>query len=221
MSTRDGRRRQPASIPRSSGSRRSKPLLRSCPVRDPLLNQAAFSQELGARRPADKAREAGMPGVFRPKRNGERRIAPVLPVGGRLSRLLPPNPSPASSPTHPAHASCSPPEPRPMSTSCARPPVHEWWLLTPSLPPSAPSTVRKSWCLPSAQEFVSLDTAPVDNAGGPVDISGRRHELRSITTVTQPGSAPRRRQPASGPPERPDSTSADRADPTESATQSR
>ena len=31
--------------------------------------------ELGARRPADKAREAGIPSVFRPKRNDERRKA--------------------------------------------------------------------------------------------------------------------------------------------------
>ena len=42
--------------------------------------------------PADEAREGGAPtgrtgpGVLRPKRNAERREAPVLPVGGRFSR---------------------------------------------------------------------------------------------------------------------------------------
>ena len=47
---------------------------------------------VGARRPADKAREGGAPtgrtgpSVFRPKRNAERRKAPVLPVGGRFRR---------------------------------------------------------------------------------------------------------------------------------------
>ena len=50
---------------------------------------------VGARRPADKAREGGIPGVFRPKRNDERREAtrfsrdgsPAEPPPGELGRL--------------------------------------------------------------------------------------------------------------------------------------
>ena len=50
---------------------------------------------VGARRPADKAREGGIPGVFRPKRNAERSEAewfsrdasPLEPPPGELGRL--------------------------------------------------------------------------------------------------------------------------------------